>query len=1002
VIPKEEIEEIISQIDLREYIEFRGFDTSNGKINCPLPGHDDSTPSFSIKEDEQYYNCFGCDRGGNVLNFIMDLDEVNFVEAVKAAADYAGYKINVDKRFGKEEEALFKEFEKVKDIYEDAAKYCHKIMPMDIKEHLINHYGFTEKFIEEKKIGFDDGHLKDYLLKKYSEEEILKTGLFVKTKYGIKDRFDTRIMFWYYKRHRPVYVIGRETEYTKNLDDYEKYHKGKKYLKLPVYSEKKRPYISQMVRNDLLYNEDICYGKNRPDYIVITEGITDAMIAEMKGIPVISPVTRKFRNSDIQRLNKLLQFIDHIFLANDNEENEQGLKGALDTGAELSKTSKDVKITILPRPDGTKKVDLNEFLQGMTKDEFEDFLDKNSHVYQEFLLDKALEYKDKGDDKEYIKMRKRLFYEAKFMKPIPQEQLFKKISKALDIQKRVVVKQFKEVIKEESNKPEVKDESSILERKKEKAMSDAEQLFSALRKKGAKFFRDNEEIMMILDGDFYPITDGKNSFTVFLMNEYNLNYLDFKTKKIIFELSCKAKLHAQKKREQTWLFYDKKRNIVYLGTGSNSPHLIKISEEKIDKVFNGEDSGVFITPADGVMDAWDFDRNIDQGKAAKDLFELFVNYLPTNKKEAMIVLFSVLALPLKRITDTIPLIKVHGQSSAGKTQVAKSIVNLIYGNEKAVGDMTDASKFDQASLRPIMIFDNKEVVNNPQTINFLLYSATGGVREKMDRSTERGTIKQIVDTLSVVTAIHPFEKQELLNRSFDIYASKDYHRYDRDINNINHELSNRRDEFLSLWMFLIRECLKNKEEIFAKKDKIRETFKKHFKERLNGYWAVMWQMAEHFLMRIGWSREEVAEVVDDWIDSQSKKGIQNEKETSEVFNYMNTLASYIKREKHNDLDIAFEMLEKDRKEKLIIIETTGRDLLNAFKAISKRMGDRTTSFTSTQKLMARLRSEIDILTSNSWKISLSIRKVSGDNVHRLVYEYDVEENTSLTDWDKED
>jgi len=66
------------------------------------------------------------------------------------------------------------------------------------------------------------------------------------------------------------------------------------------------------------------------------------------------------------------------------------------------------------------------------------------------------------------------------------------------------------------------------------------------------------------------------------------------------------------------------------------------------------------------------------------------------------------------------------------------------------------------------------------------------------------------------------------------------------------------------------------------------------------------------------------------------------------------------------------------------------------------MGDRTTSFTSTQKLMARLRSEIDILTSNSWKISLSIRKVSGDNVHRLVYEYDVEENTSLTDWDKED
>ena len=52
---------------------------------CPF--HNEKTPSFSVNAQEQYYHCFGCGAGGNVYTFLMQIDNMNFVEAVKALAD---------------------------------------------------------------------------------------------------------------------------------------------------------------------------------------------------------------------------------------------------------------------------------------------------------------------------------------------------------------------------------------------------------------------------------------------------------------------------------------------------------------------------------------------------------------------------------------------------------------------------------------------------------------------------------------------------------------------------------------------------------------------------------------------------------------------------------------------------------------------------------------------------------------------------------------------------
>ena len=62
---------------------------------CPF--HNEKTPSFSANEDKQIYKCFGCGAGGGVFNFIMDIEKVDFPEAIEILADRNGVEIEYDK-----------------------------------------------------------------------------------------------------------------------------------------------------------------------------------------------------------------------------------------------------------------------------------------------------------------------------------------------------------------------------------------------------------------------------------------------------------------------------------------------------------------------------------------------------------------------------------------------------------------------------------------------------------------------------------------------------------------------------------------------------------------------------------------------------------------------------------------------------------------------------------------------------------------------------------------
>ncbi|MCM8788997.1 MAG: CHC2 zinc finger domain-containing protein, partial [Candidatus Omnitrophica bacterium] len=97
MIPSEKLDEIIENLDILEvvsrYVQLKKSGRSHRGI-CPF--HPERTPSFFVSSEKQIFHCFGCGVGGNVITFLMKMENIDFVEAVKVAAEMAGVNIYLD------------------------------------------------------------------------------------------------------------------------------------------------------------------------------------------------------------------------------------------------------------------------------------------------------------------------------------------------------------------------------------------------------------------------------------------------------------------------------------------------------------------------------------------------------------------------------------------------------------------------------------------------------------------------------------------------------------------------------------------------------------------------------------------------------------------------------------------------------------------------------------------------------------------------------------------
>ncbi len=195
------IEQIKNRLTISEVVSPYVRLTRKGDRHWGLcPFHHEKTPSFTVKDDGGFYKCFGCGKGGGMFDFIMEIEHVEFKEAVEMLAKKAGVELTVETEREKEQSNRKKSMQ---ELYNRIAESYHSILlNMDYaaqaREYMTKR-GISAETCDKFKLGFAPDNPKSIynLLHKngYSDEMLRESGLFVKGSDDFYPFFKNRFLF---------------------------------------------------------------------------------------------------------------------------------------------------------------------------------------------------------------------------------------------------------------------------------------------------------------------------------------------------------------------------------------------------------------------------------------------------------------------------------------------------------------------------------------------------------------------------------------------------------------------------------------------------------------------------------------------------------------------------------------------------------------------------------------------------------------------------------------
>lgn len=304
-IAQDILEEIRSRTDIvaviSEYIPLKK-SGANYKALCPF--HNEKTPSFMVSPAKQIYHCFGCGEGGNVFNFVMKYEHLDFSEAAGKIAEKAG--VNIPRQFGadKKMQSLFNQLYKINEAAADFfSGHLNESLDASHSRDYLKERGFTQKTLLDFKLGYAPNNwtaLYDYLRHKdFSVEMIEKAGLISpKGGGGYCDRFRNRVMFPIFNLYDKVIGFGARALEEKQIP---------KYLNssdTPVFNKGKNLYGLNLAKREIISK----------DRAIIVEGYTDCIRCHENGFKeAVAPLGTALTEWQIRALKRYTKNVILIF-----------------------------------------------------------------------------------------------------------------------------------------------------------------------------------------------------------------------------------------------------------------------------------------------------------------------------------------------------------------------------------------------------------------------------------------------------------------------------------------------------------------------------------------------------------------------------------------------------------------------------------------------------------------------------------------------------------------
>jgi len=201
-ISDDKIDEVRNAADIVEVIAAYVHLKKRGKNFLGLcPFHTEKTPSFTVSAEKQMYHCFGCGKGGNIFTFLMEMDKVSFVEAVRSLAAKSGISIPEESKPMNEEQT---EFENYYAVCRFAGMYFFRnLTESDEGKAALQYFtkrGFTDEIVRSFGLGYSMNSWDAFVNKAQAEgfktDDIIKIGLArVRDDGSVYDYFRGRAMF---------------------------------------------------------------------------------------------------------------------------------------------------------------------------------------------------------------------------------------------------------------------------------------------------------------------------------------------------------------------------------------------------------------------------------------------------------------------------------------------------------------------------------------------------------------------------------------------------------------------------------------------------------------------------------------------------------------------------------------------------------------------------------------------------------------------------------------
>ena len=384
--PKSFLEELVARNDILDVVGgYVTLQPKGGSYWGCCPFHNEKTPSFHVLPDRQYYHCFGCKKGGGVINFIMEIENLSYPDAVHFLAKRVNLPVPVDREAAEADRLC----SRLLALNRDAARYYYDILQKPegaaVQAYLNRRQirrGIAVRFGMGAAPEGWDRLMRAMTAKGYSKQELIKAGLIVQNKNGgLYDKFRNRLILPVVDVRGDVVGFGSRV-----IDKSEpKYMNTSETL---VYSKRR-----------VLYGLNLAKKTKRPN-IILCEGNLDVVTLHQAGFD--NAVASMGTALTVEQTRLLSRYTKELILCYDNDNAGQL---ATQRALEILKNSEfTVRVLQLPRRlvDGSYiKQDADDFIKFQGADAFERLLNGSENGI-EFRMGQVAEKYDMKNDADRI------------------------------------------------------------------------------------------------------------------------------------------------------------------------------------------------------------------------------------------------------------------------------------------------------------------------------------------------------------------------------------------------------------------------------------------------------------------------------------------------------------------------------------------------------------------------------------------------------------------------